>query len=109
MLAQGWPKFGIKFNWTDVTAQSQLDTQLATALQQFAPPFISPTYKLNGSGDYGKFNLGDYLHIVLNDLNRFPDGPFVQDIRVLAMELSPTTDTDVEQADFTVDQPSTTG
>jgi hypothetical protein len=82
---------------------------LNQALQQFAPPFVTPTYKLNGSVEYGKFNLGDYLHIVIDDKWRFPDGPFVQDIRVVSMELSPASDDGVEQANFTVDQPSSSG
>lgn len=109
MISQGWPLYGIKFNWTNVTDQSSLSQMLVTSLQQFAPPFITPTYKLNGSSEYGKFNLGDYLHVVVTDRFRFPAGPFKQDIRVVAMELSPTSDDGVETADFTVDQPSTTG
>jgi hypothetical protein len=108
-IAQGWPQYGLKFNWTNIVDQTTLNNMLANALQQFQPPFVTPTFKLNGSYDYGSFNLGDYLHIVIDDPYRYPEGPHVTDIRVIGMELSPATDDSVEQANFTIDQPSASG
>lgn len=114
-LAQGWPAYALKLNLTDVVDQTTLDHVLTQALQQFAPPFVTPTFKLNGSDSvYGTFSLGDFVHIVITDKYRFPapaypNNAFVTDIRVVGIQLSPTTDTTVEQSDFTVDQPSITG
>jgi hypothetical protein len=109
MIGLGWPLYGIKFNWTNITDQTSIDNMLNQALVQYAPPFVTPTYKFNGTSIYGMFDLGDYLHIVLNDQYRFPNGPFINDVRCVGMELSPATDTTVEQANFTVAQPNILG
>jgi hypothetical protein len=107
--SQGWPQFGIKFNLTNISDQTTLDNILQNNMKQFQPPFEVPTYKLNGSNAFGQFNLGDYVKIVVKDKWRFPDGPFVQNIRVVGVTLTPATNTTIEQCDFVVDQPSITG
>lgn len=104
-LNQGWPQFGRKFNWNTVTDQTTLNNALANAMQQFQPPYVSPTFKQNAGQGFGSYALGDYIRIVIDDPYRYPDGPNVQNIRVVGWQLSPETSTTLEQCDFTVSQP----
>lgn len=104
-LTLGWPASGLKFNLTNITDQTTLNNILANHLQQYSPPVQSPTIKINGSDSIiGTFNLGDYIHIVLEDKYRFPKGPYVCNIRIVSTQITPPTDTSVEQFDVTLDQ-----
>ena len=109
-LAAGWPNFGIKFNWSNVTDQTTLINMLNQALIQFAPPFVTATLKLDASiSAFGQFELGDYVRCVIVDPYRFPKAPLVNDYRVVGWALTPPTDTTAESFNFTVGQPSQNG
>lgn len=132
LLNTGWPNYQAKENWSDVSDQTTLTNMTIAALQTFAPPYVSPTFKShhrsNRSGHYGStqggkvafpfqtddtgfgnFTLGDYVHVVLVDKYRFPSGPFAANYRVVGWSLSPAAGTTPEALDFTLAQPFATG
>lgn len=108
-IGAGWPLYGQKFNWSNITDQATLDAILSEYLNLVAPPYATPTFTQNSADGFGTFALGDYIYIVLNDQFRWPDQPFATHYRVVGWSLSPAGSNGTENFNWTIDQPSSLG